>query len=196
VDPFWDISLDLVTDDPNETLTLTDCLNRYTRVEHLGSTGMIWCNSCESNQESTKQLKFKTLPVVLCFHLKRFEHRTSYKKIDNCVSFPEELDLALYTSDHDEDELVPTDGKLFNINKDSDYRYSLYAVVNHVGSLDGGHYYAFIRHMRGMWFKCDDHWLTKVSREEVLSSPGYLLFYHKEVLYYEENIDADVGLMK
>lgn len=66
-------------------------------------------------------------------------------------------------------------------------RYSLYAVVNHIGSFEGGHYYAYIRHTRDTWYKCDDHMITKASREEVLASPGYLLFYHKEALLYEES---------
>jgi len=63
----------------------------------------------------------------------------------------------------------------------------LYAVVNHIGNFDGGHYYAFIRHVRMDWFKCDDHVITKASREEVLDSPGYLLFYHKETLHYDDS---------
>jgi len=72
VDPFWDISLDLVVNpaDPNAAINLDECLRRYTRVEHLGSSGMIWCNHCKNNQESTKQLKFQVLPVILCLHLK------------------------------------------------------------------------------------------------------------------------------
>jgi len=66
------------------------------------------------------------------------------------------------------------------------FRYSLYAVVNHIGSLEGGHYYSFIRPTRDEWYKCDDHIITKVSREDALRSPGYLLFYHKEGLFYDD----------
>lgn len=67
------------------------------------------------------------------------------------------------------------------------YRYALYAVVNHVGSLDGGHYYAFIRHSRNEWYKCDDHWLTLASRDGVLSTHAYLLFYQKEAVLYDND---------
>lgn len=72
VDPFWDISLDIIGDhaDSKAAIGLDECLMRYTRVEHLGSGGMIRCKDCDRNQESTKQLKFKVLPVILCLHLK------------------------------------------------------------------------------------------------------------------------------
>lgn len=77
IDPFWDISLDL--GETHHTgigppKSLIDCLERFTRAEHLGSSAKIKCSSCKSYQESTKQLSMRTLPIVASFHLKRFEH--------------------------------------------------------------------------------------------------------------------------
>lgn len=75
IDPFWDISLDLgpapsMGEGSSVPTSLTDCLERFTRPEHLGSSAKIKCNSCQSYQESTKQLTMKKLPVVASFHLK------------------------------------------------------------------------------------------------------------------------------
>lgn len=75
IDPFWDISLDLGTtqasgDTSKVPKSLVDCLERFTRPEHLGSSAKIKCNTCQSYQESTKQLTMKKLPVVASFHLK------------------------------------------------------------------------------------------------------------------------------
>lgn len=99
IDPFWDISLDLGSiqgHKPNTNTvfmdgqmssssasgsgsgqifnvppkSLIDCLERFTRPEHLGSSAKIKCNNCNINQESTKQLTLKKLPIVACFHLK------------------------------------------------------------------------------------------------------------------------------
>uniref|UniRef100_A0A8C9BZV0 ubiquitinyl hydrolase 1 n=1 Tax=Phocoena sinus TaxID=42100 RepID=A0A8C9BZV0_PHOSS len=90
IDPFWDISLDLPGSSTpfwplspgsegsvvngeshaSGTTTLTDCLRRFTRPEHLGSSAKIKCSGCHSYQESTKQLTMKKLPIVACFHLK------------------------------------------------------------------------------------------------------------------------------
>ena len=76
IDPFWDISLDLpaITD----SISLEDCLQRFTRPEHLGSMSKIRCSHCDRNQERTKlnQLTLQKLPVIASFPLKRFENST------------------------------------------------------------------------------------------------------------------------
>lgn len=93
IDPFWDISLDLgpspnsevesgnssnenqsqssdLQQQEQDRTSLVDCLERFTRAEHLGSSAKIKCSKCQSYQESTKQLTMKKLPVVASFHLK------------------------------------------------------------------------------------------------------------------------------
>lgn len=103
IDPFWDISLDLgpspnsavesgnsssdsqsVSSDQQqqeqERTSLVDCLERFTRAEHLGSSAKIKCSKCQTYQESTKQLTMKKLPVVASFHLKV---RNYYSSITN-----------------------------------------------------------------------------------------------------------------
>jgi ubiquitin carboxyl-terminal hydrolase 22/27/51 len=59
-------------------------------------------------------------------------------------------------------------------------RYSLYAVVNHHGSADSGHYTCFIRQLKNNWFRCEDHLITKATASDVLNSEGYgmcFMFY-------------------
>lgn len=51
-------------------------------------------------------------------------------------------------------------------------RYSLFAVVNHVGNLDAGHYTAYVRQHRDQWYKCDDHMITRATIQDVLQSEG------------------------
>lgn len=56
-------------------------------------------------------------------------------------------------------------------------RYSLFAVVNHVGSLDAGHYTAFVRQHRDQWYKCDDHMITRATIQDVLQSEGWVVSF-------------------
>lgn len=106
IDPFWDISLDLgpaastsTSDTSGPPKSLLDCLERFTKAEHLGSTAKIKCSKCQTYQESTKQLKMKQLPIVASFHLKRFEHSSIQdKKISTFISFPEQLDMTPFMS--------------------------------------------------------------------------------------------------
>ncbi len=61
--------------------------------------------------------------------------------------------------------------------------YELFAVVEHIGTMDSGHYVSFIR-KDGEWFRCDDAFVSHCSKEAVLSCNGYLLFYIKSQLEY------------
>ena len=65
----------------------------------IGSSAKIRCSSCKSNQESTKQLTMKKLPIVASFHLKRFEHSSKlHKKISTRIAFPENLNMSPFVS--------------------------------------------------------------------------------------------------
>ncbi|KAG7460177.1 hypothetical protein MATL_G00218570 [Megalops atlanticus] len=211
--PFWPLSPgsdgSVVNGESHQSgaTTLTDCLRRlslhirlkerrcsqrgsavyclFTRPEHLGSSAKIKCGGCHSYQESTKQLTMKKLPIVACFHLKRFEHSAKLRrKITTYVSFPLELDMTPFMASSKESRMngqypQPVDA----LNNDN--KYSLFAVVNHQGTLESGHYTSFIRQHKDQWFKCDDAIITKASIKDVLDSEGYLLFYHKQFLEYE-----------
>uniref|UniRef100_A0A8C6KPY2 Ubiquitin carboxyl-terminal hydrolase n=1 Tax=Nothobranchius furzeri TaxID=105023 RepID=A0A8C6KPY2_NOTFU len=205
IDPFWDISLDLpgsptpfwplspggdgsTVNGENHlsgSTTLTDCLRRFTRPEHLGSNAKIKCGGCHSYQESTKQLTMKKLPIVACFHLKRFEHSAKLRrKITTYVSFPLELDMTPFMASSKESRVNGQYQQSVDV-LNNDNKYSLFAVVNHQGTLESGHYTSFIRQHKDQWFKCDDAIITKASIKDVLDSEGYLLFYHKQFLEYE-----------
>lgn len=45
-------------------------------------------------------------------------------------------------------------------------------VINHVGTLDAGHYTAYVRHHKDVWVKCDDHIITTATLKQVLDSEG------------------------
>jgi len=214
VDPFWDISLDLgpspnskIGNSPNShsgrapelvlgnkdnsistPTSLLDCLERFTRPEHLGSSAKIKCSRCLSYQESTKQLTMKKLPIVASFHLKRFEHSNRFhKKISSFIAFPEYLDMTPFMSHRRNinNNMSTSDREKNRPLTSTENMYSLFAVVNHVGTIEAGHYIAYIRQHRDHWFKCDDHLITKADIRDVLQSEGYLLFYHKMILEYE-----------
>ncbi|KAK0174005.1 hypothetical protein PV328_007125 [Microctonus aethiopoides] len=200
IDPFWDISLDLgptagasASDTNGAPTSLLDCLERFTRAEHLGSSAKIKCSKCQTYQESTKQLTMKQLPIVASFHLKRFEHSSIQdKKISTFISFPEQLDMTPFMShkrngNNNSASIERLSRKNGEDMTFSDNRYSLFAVINHEGSLETGHYTAFIRQQRDQWFKCDDHSITRAKLKDVLTSEGYLLFYHKQILEYGRN---------
>ncbi|MBV94624.1 Ubiquitin carboxyl-terminal hydrolase 22, partial [Eschrichtius robustus] len=146
-----------------------DVLHRHCK-EHLGSSAKIKCSGCHSYQESTKQLTMKKLPIVACFHLKRFEHSAKLRrKITTYVSFPLELDMTPFMAS----------------SKESRMNGQYQQPVDSLSNDNNGHYTSFIRQHKDQWFKCDDAIITKASIADVLDSEGYLLFYHKQFLEYE-----------
>ena len=58
--------------------------------------------------------------------------------------------------------------------------FDLYAIVQHQGSLHGGHYIAYIRNLEtDEWFEFNDDDVRKRSWAEVSQIEAYLLFYGK-----------------
>lgn len=51
-------------------ISLIDCLEQYTRTEHLDENQKLECVNCENNKDSSIQFSLKKLPVVICFQLK------------------------------------------------------------------------------------------------------------------------------
>ncbi|KAF2882043.1 hypothetical protein ILUMI_24143 [Ignelater luminosus] len=181
IDPMWDYSLDLIPSVTDGSLpsSLEDCLERFTGAEILGSNSKIFCESCQSYQESTKQFTMRTLPVVLCFHLKRFQHLNDLeKKVSTKIKFPELLDMTPFMTKQKNDTIL-------HLQLPYDNKYMLFAVINHVGtSINAGHYISYIRYQDRFWYKCDDLIISEAGIDEVLQSEGYLLFYHKYCLEY------------
>uniref|UniRef100_A0A915MTB6 Ubiquitin carboxyl-terminal hydrolase n=1 Tax=Meloidogyne javanica TaxID=6303 RepID=A0A915MTB6_MELJA len=176
----------LFTGQLQSDLTCTKC--GFVRAENLGTK--IKCERCGTYEISTKQLTLRKLPIVACFHLKRFEHvNTSNKrqKIIKPFRFPESIDLTPYTTPYRNihegcsKEMRQTRQKLTSLSN----QYSLFAVVNHTGSTESGHYTCYVRHQRDNWFNCNDQKIRKERLEDVLSSEGYLLFYCKSFIDYD-----------
>ncbi|KAG0005348.1 hypothetical protein BGZ79_005326 [Entomortierella chlamydospora] len=201
-----------VNDDKNDgPNSLADCLDRYTHPEKLG-TNEYNCSKCgKTGQEATKQLSMKVIPPVLSFQLKRFEHSMGASKIETKIRFPAQLDMTQYTASARklkknklaaQQKLNGTSGSesgspstpssttssssALNASLEPipTYVYNLFAVINHQGKMDTGHYTAFAKH-RGEWFSLDDHKVSLASQKEVLDSKAYMLFYVKQNLDYD-----------
>ena len=56
--------------------------------------------------------------------------------------------------------------------------YDLYGVVNHYGSMGGGHYTAYCKNfMNQRWFEFDDSRVSEVDPKSVITEHAYVLFY-------------------
>ncbi|CAL9210800.1 unnamed protein product [Musa hybrid cultivar] len=189
-DPCVDLSLDLEpsTDSkPNKSSrisTLMGCLDLFTRPERLGPDQKLYCQHCEMHQDSVKQMSIRRLPLVLCFHIKRFEHslrRGTSKKIDQYLQFPFSLDMTPYLSysiirNRFGNRIFAFEGDESDVSNDLSSEFEVFAVITHTGRLESGHYLTYLR-LGERWYKCDDAWITQVSDGAVRASQGYMMYY-------------------
>ncbi|OWF53152.1 uncharacterized protein LOC110446768 isoform X2 [Mizuhopecten yessoensis] len=102
------------------------------------------CRICSKKKETCggvlyKQIQLVSLPHVLVLHINRFEQKGSqFCKVTDFVSYPKFLDMTKFCSKSLEQ--LESDSELLH-----GHFYSLFGVVNHQGSMRGGHYYAYIK---------------------------------------------------
>lgn len=151
---------------PQESVSLYKCLEAFLKEEPLGPEDMWFCPGCKQHRQATKKLDLWRLPEILVIHLKRFSYSRFLKnKLETYVDFPtHDLDLSSY--------MAYKDGK-------SSYRYMLYAISNHYGSMGGGHYTAFVHQGADRWYDFDDSHVSPISSDKIKTSAAYVLFYRR-----------------
>lgn len=128
-------------------------------------------------RDAIKRILINRIPPVLTIHLKRFRQdaRGRLTKLSGHVSFQDTLDLRPYMDPR---------------SKEKDKcLYQLSGVVEHSGSMHGGHYIAYMRGEKGQgrmqkgmgqaWFYASDAHVREASLSEVLNSDAYILFYKR-----------------
>ncbi|KAJ4433592.1 hypothetical protein ANN_15902, partial [Periplaneta americana] len=144
--------------------SLQSCLNQFTALELMTGNNKVGCENCTQRQNqgkegkmvctnSTKQLLVKTPPAVLILHLKRFQvDRAMFRKMSRHVSFPLVLDLAPICSAMYKATLLICDIYCLSMQDSlmmkpgqNQVQYALYGVVEHSGTLHGGHYVAYVK---------------------------------------------------
>nr|XP_033793931.1 ubiquitin carboxyl-terminal hydrolase 45 isoform X7 [Geotrypetes seraphini] len=194
--------------------SIQSCLYHFTSVELLIGNNKLLCETCTERRQkyqkktdpiekrvervytnARKQLLISTVPAILILHLKRFHQAGfSLRKVNRHVDFPLTLDLAPFCS-----------ASCKNVTEGERVLYSLYGIVEHSGSMRGGHYAAYIkvrmpckkllehitgtRHVQGFretmaasagqWVYVSDTHVQTVPESRVLSSQAYLLFYER-----------------
>uniref|UniRef100_A0A8C9KMN5 ubiquitinyl hydrolase 1 n=1 Tax=Panthera tigris altaica TaxID=74533 RepID=A0A8C9KMN5_PANTA len=169
--------------------TLDECFQFYTKEEQLAQDDAWKCPHCKALQQGTVKLSLWTLPDILIIHLKRFcqvgERRN---KLSTLVKFPlSGLNMAPHVAQRNAGP-KPATGPWPSWEQPAclpascpwDFLYDLYAVCNHHGGLQGGHYTAYCRNsLDGQWYSFDDSTVEPLPEDEVSTRGAYILFYQK-----------------
>ncbi|CAK9201941.1 unnamed protein product [Sphagnum troendelagicum] len=182
-------------EDGSVPMSLEGCLLAFTKSELLSGENAWGCENCSRQMKSQKveeppkvmvkrdaekRFLISKAPPILTVHLKRFaqDMRGRLSKLSGHVTFHEWLDISPFMDQRSSDKGV--------------YRYRLIGIVEHSGTMRGGHYVAYVRGpVTGengsedvgpgshTWFYISDSHVRQTSLESVLQSEAYLLFYEK-----------------
>lgn len=169
--------------------TLDECFQFYTKEEQLAQDDAWKCPHCKVLQQGVVKLSLWTLPDILIIHLKRFcQVGEKRNKLSTLVRFPlSGLNMAPHVAQRSNGP-QPVPGPLPSWKQPAclptscpmDFLYDLYAVCNHHGSLQGGHYTAYCRNsLDGQWYSYDDSTVEPLLEDAVNTRGAYILFYQK-----------------
>ena len=154
------IDLPLLLRDRNESIS--ELLDYYFGDEIIKFETK--CENCHSKTKHKKEMRISRPPNILILSLQRINQRTQ-RKNNCCISFPEELNIRKY---------IDEECGYYN-----DCKYSLFGIGNHSGTLNFGHYFAYIKLNDRSWHEFNDSMVTEIRSINNSSNTVYVLFYKK-----------------
>jgi ubiquitin C-terminal hydrolase len=144
--------------------TMEDCLNALFTPESIPDYA---CDTCKTKQPAVKQERISKLPNILILSFKRFTNTGA--KIRGRISW----NLNQMSFSH-----WMAFGRCPFTKTRSHAPFSTFAVIEHQGSAQSGHYHMYARApMSDSWNNYDDCSIRKgVSADEVVSADSYILF--------------------
>jgi ubiquitin C-terminal hydrolase len=120
------------------------------------------CAVCNRTSHKTEMMRIASLPQILIISLQRINPDNG-KKNNSPVNFSESMDLT---------EIIDTE-----ISENYSLRYNLFAVTLHVGEINTGHYFSYIK-IGNIWFCFEDIRVYKIGPHiDLTSKEIYTLFY-------------------
>jgi len=155
-------NLTLPLPETSNRVSLRECFEEYLREEKIDE---FTCDRCKNTGKASKKTDIVKLPPLLVIHLSRFYQDGMYtRKKQNFVNFDlKNLNLGQFAIDGFENKF---------------FQFNLYAVSNHFGSLEGGHYTAYCSsNVLKRWHKFDDQDVSTMDPQDVVTPAAYILFY-------------------
>jgi ubiquitin C-terminal hydrolase len=138
---------------PKNNCSLYDCWDLYTSDEEF----------VFNDKDCLRNIKAWSLPNNLIICLNRF--RNNLSKNNSIVDFPlENLNLEKYIIGYEKPKSI----------------YNLYGICAHSGSVHGGHYTSYCKHINGNWYHYNDEKIYQINNiNTIVNNRAYILFYKK-----------------
>jgi ubiquitin carboxyl-terminal hydrolase 2/21 len=144
----------------SNNISIYDCLDLYTKEETLDNNNKYKCTGCNNECNATKKLSIWKTAKYLLISFKRFQ--SDGTKLTNPIHFPVvDLNLKKYS----ENNLA--------------CKYNLYAISNHTGNTNGGHYFSYCKNGE-KWYEYNDRVVMTMTNNQILTNGAYVLFYERK----------------
>ena len=120
------------------------------------------CSFCRRTSKKNESMKIALLPNILIISLQRINPKNGMKN-EALVKFYEGIDFS---------EIIDTE-----IQRTNSTKYNLFAISNHIGSINSGHYYSQIK-IGNNWYCFEDSKVYKIGPQiDMNTKEVYTLFY-------------------
>lgn len=149
--------------------TLYDCLDSFFSIEKIDDPVQV--EGYTERLHIKREFKIIRIPKYFIIVLKRFkENNGFFKKMNNPITFPfMSLDISQYCIGYDKT------GSIMDLK----------CIGLHTGSLQGGHYFAYCKHINGKWYEYNDSSCNEINiekeRRQGLFQNAYILIYEKTI---------------
>nr|XP_019051247.1 hypothetical protein I302_01696 [Kwoniella bestiolae CBS 10118]OCF30177.1 hypothetical protein I302_01696 [Kwoniella bestiolae CBS 10118] len=159
-------------------VVIQELIDEFVKAEVMEKEDAWNCPRCKVPRRASKTLTISRLPPVLLIQLKRFttQNGVFWDKSETPVIFPvKSLDLTRYVPRRQQTGREDLEDPRCQVGP---FKYDLYGVSNHMGTLSSGHYTAYVKSSKG-WMYCEDSKVSKAHEKDVVSRPAYILFYKR-----------------
>ena len=120
------------------------------------------CSFCRRTSKKNESMKIALLPNILIISLQRINPKNGMKN-EALVKFYEGIDFS---------EIIDTE-----IQRTNSTKYNLFAISNHIGNINSGHYYSQIK-INNNWYCFEDSKVYKIGPQiDMNTKEVYTLFY-------------------
>ena len=159
-----------------EKISINKCFEDFTKEQTLDENNLYTCPNCENKIAAKNKIELYKIPKILIIHLKRFENG---QKIKTFIDFPVNgLDISPFISRSSPHHSNPS------------IKYDLFAVSNHYGELEYGHYDAnCLNYVDHNWYNFNDKKVEIIENNNpdlIVTRNAYVLFYRQRKM---ENIN-------
>ena len=143
--------------------SISSSLQSFLKPKYLKDDNKWFCDMCNMHQVGVRDCKFVKCGSIVIFQMNRYSNVNGIISKDNrkikCLS--SHLSIPLYIDEQR------------SVNK----KFTLKATINHSGTIDAGHYWAFLKTSDGNWLKCNDTSVDKATFKDLSNNWSYLFIY-------------------